>query len=95
MVEVKKLVWDEFNVEHIGRHGVTKDEVEEICISEYVTLETYKFRIMLFGKTRAGRTITVVLALKSESVYYPVTARLSSRKERQYYQQQRGGENVA
>jgi uncharacterized DUF497 family protein len=35
--------------------------------------------------------LAVVLDPEGEDVYYPVTARAASRKERRYYHQQKGG----
>lgn len=95
MILVDRLVWDEWNIAHIGGHSVNKGEVEEACKSDYLALETHNFRIMLIGKTATGRQLTVILALKSEGVYYPVTARTANRKERQYYQKVKGGEQAA
>lgn len=95
VIKVKKLIWDKWNIEHIARHGVTRDEVEEASQGEYETLRAKKSRIMLLGLTETGRQISVVLAQKSEDSYYPVTARPSSRKERRYYQQMKGGEKAA
>lgn len=31
---IRKLIWDEWNIEHIARHHVSPEEVEQICKSE-------------------------------------------------------------
>lgn len=87
MVSVRRLVWDEWNVAHIARHGITQDEVDEICCSKPFASATYKGRLRLIGETRSGKIVTVILAPKGEDVYYPVTARPASRKERKIYQE--------
>jgi uncharacterized DUF497 family protein len=78
-------------VAHIARHGVIPDEVEEVCHGQHVDLQSYQGRIILIGPTQAGRVLAVVLDPQAGDVYYPITARPASRKERRYYQQQKGG----
>jgi len=82
MVKIKRLIWDEWNVEHIKRHKVRVNEVEEVCRSAIKVLRAYKERLIILGKTKKGRLLTVVLAPKVKSQYYVVTARNMSRKER-------------
>jgi uncharacterized protein len=91
MLHIRRLIWDPGNIAHIARHDVTVDEVEEVCHGDPVALQSYLSRIILIGPTRAGRMLAVVLDLEGEDVYYPVTARVASRKERRYYHQQKGG----
>ena len=92
MPTVRRLIWDTFNVPHIARHDVTPDEVEEVCHGAHVDLQSYQRRLVVIGPTEAGRMLAVVLDHVGHGVYYPVTARPASRKERQYYQEQQGGD---
>jgi uncharacterized protein len=91
MTYVRRLIWDEWNVAHIARHEVTPHEVEEVCQGNLVALQSYKGRIIVIGPTKTGRMIAVVLYSEDEGVYYPITARPASRKERRYYREQKGG----
>jgi hypothetical protein len=93
---IRRLVWDSWNVAHIARHDVTPEEVEEVCHSEPVVQIGNKGRSLVFGPTLAGRMLTVVLDPEppDEGVYYPVTARPASRRERAIYTTERGGENI-
>lgn len=91
MLHVRRLNWDPGNIAHIARHGVTVDAVEEVCQGDPVTLQSYLTRIVLIGPTQSGRMLAVVLEPEGVDVYRPVTARPASRKERRYYQQQKGG----
>lgn len=89
---VKQLVWDEWNVEHIARHGVIPREAEEVCQNnKYIVRESYKDRLMLIGPTSTERILIVVVAPKPEGVHYVVTARPADRKERRLYQLEKGG----
>ncbi len=102
MINIRHLVWDDWNVEHIARHQVTRDEAEEVCHGNPVVQEGKKGRILVFGPSHTGRMLAVVLDQSDISgvnyppgVYYPVTARPASRQERAIYTQERkGGEQA-
>ena len=32
-MKIRRIVWPEDRIEHIARHGVTPDEVEQVCFS--------------------------------------------------------------
>ena len=91
MLHIRRLTWDPGNIAHITRHEVTVDEAEEVCYGDPVLLQSYLGRIIVMGPTQEGRMLAVVLDPAGEDVYYPVTARPASRKERRYYHQQKGG----
>ncbi len=91
MVLVRRLLWDPRNVSHIARHQVTPDEVEQVCRGSPVSLGGFGGRLILIGPTRGSRMLAAVLDPEGGDVYYPVTARPASRKERRYYQMQTGG----
>lgn len=62
MVVVKGLIWDDWNKEHITKHGVSVEEVEEVCHGSYKTVESYRKRILIVGKTKRGRILAIVLS---------------------------------
>lgn len=81
MVAVLGLVWDDWNKEHLDTHGVTIEEVEEVCHGEHQTKESYRKRILLVGKTAKGRMLAIVLSPEDRNlqrygngIYYVVTA---------------------
>lgn len=88
MLEVKRLIWDPANVAHIARHAVTPSEVAEACRGIHIVRTAYRGRLMVIGVTESGRTLTVVLDAAGDGVYYPVTARPASRRERGLYDEQ-------
>jgi uncharacterized protein len=97
MAFVRRLIWDAWNVAHIARHQVTPEEVEQTCHGAPETLTGKKGRLLLIGPTTAGRMIAAVLEPLGRGVFYPVTARPASRKERRYYQEQqaqKGGQPI-
>ena len=61
--------------------------MEEVCHGEPVVQVGKKGRSLVFGPTLSGRMLTVVLDPESseEGLYYPVTARPATRRERAIY----------
>lgn len=93
MLSILRLIWDEWNVRHIARHNVTLDEVEEVCHGDPFPEKGKKGRVRITGSTISGRMLAIILDPEKEpGVYYPVTARQASRKERRTYQIAKGGE---
>lgn len=81
MIKVRGLIWDDWNKEHIAKHGVSIEEVEDICKGKHEAIESYRKRIQLIGKTKKGRELIIVLSpqdldLKTyeKGIYYPITA---------------------
>ena|SRR5579862_9497062 len=93
MLVIHRLLWDTWNTTHIARHNVTPDEVEEICQMEPQAEEANKGRLRVTGITSKGRIISAFLDPEpEEGVYYTVTARDASKKERQAYRAWVNGE---
>ncbi len=78
---IKKLIWDKFNVEHIKKHNVVKEEGEEVAKSLIAHKIGKKGRFIAIGRS-GTRLLSLVLSRKDQGVYYVVTARDSSKKER-------------
>ncbi len=88
-----RLHWDDWNRDHIAKHAVLPEEVEEVIAGLPTVSETYKQRLQLVGPTLAGRVLSIVVgAVPSRpGIYYVFSARPASRKERGMYEQSKGG----
>lgn len=82
------ILWDRDddprgNVQHIAKHNVTKDEVEDV-FDNPVGTDTSRSsgRPVIFGDTRAGRHIMVVYEAIDASTAYPITAYNVPRRKR-------------
>ncbi len=80
-IVINALIWDEWNKEHIARHGVTPEEVEEVCHRNPQNFESYKKRVIIVGKTKSGKKLTIVLSDEDRNrqpykigSYYVITA---------------------
>lgn len=95
-IEVAQIVWDEINKEHIwSKHRLSQDAVEQAIRSKTsIAIKLANGRILLIGMTEKGKLISVIISPKdvARTIWYPVTARVASRKERDLFNLDRGGE---
>jgi uncharacterized DUF497 family protein len=93
LLDIRRVIFDSWNVPHIARHEVAPEEVEQVCFSDdYIVRTTYKERFLLVGPTWSGRMLAVVLEPEPEQGhFYAVTARPASRQERRIYAREKGG----
>ena len=77
-VEIRALVWDEQNEEHIAKHGVTPREVNSMVENLCIVVRNRKHRRgqhLMIGRTHGGRVLAVPLAkTSSPDTWRPTTA---------------------
>ncbi len=73
--------WDQWNVEHIGRHGVEPEQVDELLANGTARVmenpSVTSVRPAIFGYTNAGRPLLIAYDVLDDDVprrIYPVTA---------------------
>ena len=93
MVNISELIWDELNIAHIARHGVSREEVVEVCVGDPFIEKTSNDRLFVTGPTKNNRILAIVLSPKIGGAYYTVMARIADKKERLIYFQQKGGDD--
>jgi uncharacterized DUF497 family protein len=86
MIVIDELIWDEWNINHIKKHNVKSNEVEEACDNLIEVFESYNNRLIILGKTDKKRILAIIMAQIDKNSYYVVTARDASRKERKLYE---------
>ncbi len=78
-MRIDELVWDDWNEEHIARHGVRPEEVKEAVFDQasifFRTTGGEAERYLVLGISVAGRYLFVVLEPLSGDRAYVVTAR--------------------
>jgi len=89
---IRALIWDEWNRDHIQKHGITVDEVEEVIANRRVAFASYKNRLVVIGPNNQGQIRVVVAgpAPGTDDDYYVFSARPASRKERARYEAESG-----
>ena len=86
MVVVRRLIWEKTNTDHVARHHVTPQEVEQVCHGKYITFDVHHGRYMIVGSTLTKRILAIIIDPEPKAgVYYPVTARTADKKEKQAY----------
>lgn len=83
---VTGLLWDDFNQEHVARHGVSTSDVEDVAVGPgrvvVVSDEHRPGRREFYGVTRTGRPVVAVTeAPTAAGLAYVVTARPMTAKE--------------
>ena len=92
-MRIHEFVWPQERIDHIARHGVTPEEVEEACFGQAFVQraksegENPVFYVL--GKTTAGRYLFCVIIRFPDGRGYPVTARPMTDKEKRRFRQRR------
>lgn len=88
-MRIDELLWDDWNEDHIARHGIRPDEVEQAVFDPgSLFLRTRREgvrRYLVLGLTEAGRYLFVVLDPMNGNRAYPVTAREMTDAERRRF----------
>ncbi len=94
MTKYINLHWSDYRIQHLARHNVTPEEVEEALLEDRhriirkgASSEKYpgKHFYYIFGSTSEGRLLSIVLLHKGKTIYEPITARDMDVSERKYY----------
>ncbi len=85
-MEMTEFEWDDNNIEHIGKHKVSPDEVEEVAFDDHPLIKKGKkgTRYML-GYTIAGRYLFVVYTLKGKGMARVITSMDMDSKTKKLY----------
>ena len=88
-MKIHEFIWPQERIDHIAEHGVTLEEVEEVCFGKSLALrgksdgENPVYYVL--GQTRAGRYLFCVVIRFPEGVGYPVSARPMTAKEKRRF----------
>jgi uncharacterized DUF497 family protein len=92
-VRIERLIWPEERIDHIARHGVTPEEVEEACFRKGFVRrgksEGENPVYYVLGQTAAGRYLFCLVIGFEDGNGYPVTAREMTAKEKRRYRKWR------
>ena len=85
-MEIREFEWDDNNIEHIARHGVFPDEVEDMAFDDdpWIKKGRKRTRYML-GYTVAGRYLFVVYSLKGKGIARVITSMDMDNKTKKLY----------
>lgn len=89
MLKFKSYEWDEKNILHILRHGVIPNEVEEACYSNPLIFKTKQGYYLIFGRSQAGKYLSIVIELKEKGIIRTITAREMDNKEKKLFKKRK------
>jgi uncharacterized DUF497 family protein len=88
-MRIHELVWPQDRIDHIARHGVTPEEVEQVCFGhpfvQRARSEGENPVYYVLGQSDAGRYLFCVVIHFPDSKGCPVTARPMTDKEKRRY----------
>ena len=86
---IDEFIWPEQRIEHIARHGVTPEEVEQVCFEKSLVQQAKSEGenpvYYVQGQTEAGRYLFCVVIRFPDGKGYPVTAREMTEKEKRRF----------
>ena len=84
-MRVDELEWDDENIEHIARHNVNPQEVEDVCFGLHISERERDQRYILSGQTTGGTYLNVVVERVGKGLFRPITAfEMSDNYKRRY-----------
>lgn len=89
-MKIKSLQWDDANIDHIARHKLSPVDIEDVCFGQHIFFKGREKRYILYGKTKGGAMIMVVLERLYDQAFRPITARLMTDKEKHSYRKKVG-----
>jgi uncharacterized DUF497 family protein len=88
-VAIREFIWSEDRINHIARHNVKPEEVEEVCFGQAWirrTKATGKNPVYyVLGQTISGRHLFCVVIEFASGKGYPVTARPMTEREKRRF----------
>jgi hypothetical protein len=88
-MRIKRFLRPEDRIDHIARHGIVPDEVEEVCSRRPLVMRGRSDGpnpvYYILGQTAAGRYLFCVVIRLPDGKGYPVTARPMTDQERRRY----------
>lgn len=86
---LRELVWSSNRVEHIARHDVPPEEVEQVCFGRSLVLGAKASGknpfYQILGQTSSGRYLLCVVLQFPGEKGYPATARPMTDKEKRRF----------
>jgi uncharacterized protein len=77
-MRIGKIIWSEDRIEHIARHNISPEEIEEVCFSRpFIQRAKSKGEnpvYYILGQTVAGHYLFCVIIQFPDKNGYPVTA---------------------
>ena len=85
-MEITEFEWDDDNIDHISRHNVAPDEVEDVALDDEPWIKNgRKGRRLMLGYTAAGRYLFTVYVIKYKGIARVITSMHMDEKTKKLY----------
>ena len=83
--------WNDWNIEHIGRHGVQPDEAELAILGARSPFprKIQEDKWLVWGKGIGGRFIQAIFVLDKDETIYVIHARPLTRQEKRRFRRRK------
>ena len=88
MRTISSIKWTDETIEHVARHAVRPEEVEEVCFNqdEIPFIRSGRENLYyVFGRTYSGRFLLVVVRFIRQGEVRMITARDMNESEKTYF----------
>ena len=91
-MQITQFVWNEDIIEHIAKHNVTPEEIEEVCFDHPLIIKSKQDAkginpiYYVLGQTDSGRYLLIVIIYFKQGRAMVITARDMDQSERKRYQ---------
>lgn len=93
-INITQPMWDDWNIDHIARHTVVPEEVElSLSDPQAIFLQAKQGKLMILGLAKKRLITPVLNAQETIGLYYVITARDMSKKERAFYRSRKEVKN--
>jgi uncharacterized DUF497 family protein len=90
-MKIQNITWDQETVDHIARHAVSPEEVEQVLFNDEdvpIIMRGRENKYLTYGETDSGRFLFIVWVSKYRKTRI-VTARNMTKKEKQFYRKRK------
>ncbi len=84
-MRIEELEWDDRNRNHIARHNVSLEEVEEVFFENQPHFRRWQNVFYAYGRTSSGRYLFIVFKMGGQHRGRIITARDMTQRERRLY----------
>ena len=90
-MKIQNITWDQETADHIARHAVSPEEVEQVLFNDEdvpIIMRGRENKHLTYGETDIGRFLFIVWVSKYRKTRI-ITARDMTRKEKQFYRKRK------
>jgi len=81
--------WNDWNLDHVTRHGITVEEAEDVVRNARSPQKTSDTKWLVWGRGAGGRPIQVVYLVDPDDTVYVIHARTLTAAEKRRFRRRR------